>query len=62
MKRYKLIVSGIIEFDEDGSDEDIEELLLGIRVEEAPFTQIDIACQELQETAKDVKIEMKEIL
>ena len=55
--KYQLTVSGTIEF-KDGKDEDIRQLLL----DEKSVPRQQLAIQELEEQARDIKIEIQELL
>ena len=55
--KYRLVVSGTIEF-KDGRDESIREMLFGDRKVPA-MQRFGVAMQELEEGAEDLKVEMK---
>ena len=57
MKKYRLTVSGTIEFHEDGRREELEGILLGRKGGDRGM----LAIQELEESATDIVVEMKEI-
>ena len=54
--KYRLTISGVIEFKE-GKDEDIRQLLL----DEKSVPRQQLAIQELEEQARDIKIEMRRL-
>ena len=52
---YQLVVKGEIEFDDP---HDIEDILPALRGEDGKRTQLEVAIQELDETAKNVTVDL----
>lgn len=62
--KYRIIISGTIEFYSDGRDEDIEELLRNSApspVVEGARDRLDVAIQEIEEEATDITVVMVEL-
>jgi len=57
MIKYRLTVSGTIEFHEDGRDEELE----GILLDKKGGDRCLLAIQELEESATDLTVTMEEI-
>jgi len=55
--KYRLTVSGTIEFHEDGRDQPILERLLGLDGGQ----RLELAIQELEKNATEIVVEMKEV-
>ena len=53
---YRLIVSGLVTFHEDGRDDDVLQRLQGLGGGE----RVELAIQELEESATDVVVEIQE--